>query len=450
MPFSFFASRIGWAQGGHYGTRIEAISLDPPPTIPVGCHMAWLETKGDVFRIRFRYGTVKHLLALNTSDRKEAHESLARFEAHLRLIEQGIIDSPPADADIGVYIISAGKLKKRASQSPVVERITLAKLFDSYLSSFPREAKELRTWQTETTHIGHLRRLLDTKLSLSEVSSKTLQGYINARSLEKGKGTKAVRRETMHKEIGTFSSIWNRWGVPQGFTDQPAPVKNLTYPKGTTKPPFQIREQIGRRIALGKLSAEETSELWQSLFLTLSEVDALLDYVRGLQQPPFVYAMFVFAAHTGARRSEVRRSLITDFDFTAKTVLIREKKKDSSKVETYRTVPMTARLEQVMRDWFAEHPKSPLTICTPSGRSLSEHYITTLLHRATAGSPWSLVPGWHCFRHSFISNCVSRGIDQRLIDHWVGHSTDAMRRRYSHLLPTVSQAAILSVFGNAV
>jgi integrase len=411
--------------------------------------MAWLEKKGDVFRIRFRYGNAKHFLALNTADKKEAHDSLARFEANLRLIEQGIIDVPPAEADLGVYIISAGKLKSRASQSPVVERITLAKLFDSYLSSFPRAAKEPRTWQTETTHIGHLRRLLDTRLSLSEVSSKTLQAYVDARSLENGKGKKSVRRETIHKEIGTFSSVWNKWGVPQGFTDRPAPVKTLTYPKGATKPPFQIREQIERQITLGKLSADEAAELWQSLFLTLSEVEALLDYVRDLQQPPVVYAMFVFAAHTGARRSEVRRSRVTDFDFEAKTVLIREKKKDSTKVETYRTVPMTARLERVMRDWFADHPKSPLTICTSSGRSFSEFYITTLLHRVTAGSQWSVVPGWHCLRHSFISNCVARGIDQRLIDFWVGHSTDAMRRRYSHLLPAVSQAAILSVFGNA-
>lgn len=117
--------------------------------------MAWLETKGNVFRIRFRFGGAKHFLSLRSSDRREADETLARFKGNLRLIEQGIIDSPPENADIGVYIISGGKLKGRPSQSPSAERITLAKLFDSYLTSFPRGAKEVRTWQTETTHIGH-------------------------------------------------------------------------------------------------------------------------------------------------------------------------------------------------------------------------------------------------------------------------------------------------------
>lgn len=223
-------------------------------------------------------------------------------------------------------------------------------------------------------------------------------------------------------------------------------MRNLIYPKGTTKPPFQIREQIERKIALGKLSAGAISELWQSLFLTIPEVESLLDYIRDRHTLPFVYPMFAFAAHTGARRSELRRSVVTDFDFASRTVMIREKKKDSAKVKTYRTVPLTARLEQVMRDWFAKHPGSPHAICMPNGQPLKDTYTTTLLHQATAGSQWMVIPGWHCLRHSFISNCAARGIDQRLIDHWVGHSTDAMRRRYSHLLPAVSQAAIVSVF----
>ena len=85
--------------------------------------MAWLETKGDVFRIRFRYGGAKHLLALHTSNKKEADESLARFEANIRLIERGIIDPPPAAADVGVYIVSGGKLAERLLAFPLRGKI---------------------------------------------------------------------------------------------------------------------------------------------------------------------------------------------------------------------------------------------------------------------------------------------------------------------------------------
>ena len=40
------------------------------------------------------------------------------------------------------------------------------------------------------------------------------------------------------------------------------------------------------------------------------------------------------------------------------------------------------------------------------------------------------------------------GVDQRLIDDWVGHTTEEMRRRYRHLIPSVQKQAIRSVFGN--
>jgi integrase len=54
---------------------------------------------------------------------------------------------------------------------------------------------------------------------------------------------------------------------------------------------------------------------------------------------------------------------------------------------------------------------------------------------------------WHVLRHSFISACASRSVDQRLIDEWVGHTTEEMRRRYRHLYPSVQREAIASVFG---
>ncbi|VTR92872.1 site-specific recombinase : Site-specific recombinase XerD OS=Singulisphaera acidiphila (strain ATCC BAA-1392 / DSM 18658 / VKM B-2454 / MOB10) GN=Sinac_1949 PE=4 SV=1: Phage_integrase [Gemmata massiliana] len=409
--------------------------------------MAWLETKGNVFRIRFRYGGTKHLLTLHTSDKKEADESLACFGANLRLIERGIIDPPPAAAEIGRYIISGGKLARRPSETARSERATLGILFDRYLTSFPRAAKEASTWKTETIHIGHLRRLLDVRLPLADVSQKTIQEYIDARTQETGLRKKRISRETVRKELGTFSAIWNKWGVPQGLVSGPPPVTNLTFPKGSAKAPFQTREQIERQIARHKLSLNAQAELWHGLFLTLPEVEELLDHVRAAGRPAYVYPMMMFAAHTGARRSEIRRSLVNDFDFVGKTVMIREKKKDHDKIETYRTVPLSPRLETAMREWFQKHGGGMHTICTPSGRAITDHYATKIMLGAVRRSKWSVISGWHCLRHSFISNCAARGVDQRLIDHWVGHTTEAMRRRYSHLLPAVSQAALFSVFG---
>ena len=35
-----------------------------------------------------------------------------------------------------------------------------------------------------------------------------------------------------------------------------------------------------------------------------------------------------------------------------------------------------------------------------------------------------------------------RGVDQRIIDEWMGHQTEAMRKRYRHLFPKDRRAAI--------
>lgn len=52
--------------------------------------------------------------------------------------------------------------------------------------------------------------------------------------------------------------------------------------------------------------------------------------------------------------------------------------------------------------------------------------------------------GFHTYRHSFASNLAAAGVDQRLIDEFMGHTTEAMRKRYRHLFPTNKRSAIES------
>ncbi len=60
---------------------------------------------------------------------------------------------------------------------------------------------------------------------------------------------------------------------------------------------------------------------------------------------------------------------------------------------------------------------------------------------------WSVMLGWHVLRHSCISALAARGIDQRIINEIAGHTTEAMARRYRHLIPDLKEAAIKQVFG---
>ncbi len=226
----------------------------------------------------------------------------------------------------------------------------------------------------------------------------------------------------------------------------------LVYPKTSERPPFRTRAEIEAQLA----RKSQDPEIWGSLFLTLADVGEVLGIVRERASSAWIHPMVCFAAHTGARRAEMLRSRVEDLDLEGATVLIREKKKERGKLTT-RRVPISPFLGRVLATWLdSDHPGGPWTFAHPAvvprsrkergeGEPISVADSNGHLHRALGGSRWEMV-GWHTFRHSFASNCAAKGIDERLIDGWMGHQTEAMRRRYRHLLPDHQSKAIRDVF----
>jgi integrase len=157
--------------------------------------------------------------------------------------------------------------------------------------------------------------------------------------------------------------------------------------------------------------------------------------------------MFFLAAHSGARRSEMLRVRIDDIDFEGERIQLREKKKDRSRDETYRSIPLTPKLLEVLKDWVLNHPGGQMLIVDQKGKPLTLSQVSRGFRTVVQSSKWEVLLGWHVLRHSFASNCASRGIDQRIIDEWMGHQTEEMRRRYRHMIPSNEQRAIHLVFG---
>jgi integrase len=217
--------------------------------------------------------------------------------------------------------------------------------------------------------------------------------------------------------------------------------------------------------------------------LTLPEVERLLTHVKDRACHPWIFPVVATAAHTGAREGELLRMRIGDVDFAAGGVSIQEKKRAHGR-RTTRRVPLSSTLAAILNDWLKIHPGSahlfaqaehverskkrsrttghlwndrPGTVkerlvgvterTRPGILPLTEDEAGDHLKRTLAGSEWAVVRGWHNSRHSFISACASKGIDQRLIDEWVGHSTEQHRKRYRHLYPSVQAEALRSVLG---
>ena len=82
-------------------------------------------------------------------------------------------------------------------------------------------------------------------------------------------------------------------------------------------------------------------------------------------------------------------------------------------------------------------PPGPLTFS-----ECQTHFKKTL-----EGSKWEVVKGLHTLRHSMISCMAAGGIDQRIIDDIVGHTSEEMRKRYRHQTPAVKSQAVVAVFG---
>jgi integrase len=127
---------------------------------------------------------------------------------------------------------------------------------------------------------------------------------------------------------------------------------------------------------------------------------------------------------------------------------IREQKRDRSREMTFRCVPMADGLKIVLQEWLKEHhPGGPFTLAGRESKPFTRQMLTKAFRSTVEGSSWQMVQGYHVLRHSFASNCALKGVDQRITDDWMGHQTEAMRRRYRHLFPDQQREAIRSVFG---
>jgi integrase len=289
-------------------------------------------------------------------------------------------------------------------------------------------------------------RVLGSQFDVRNLSQESLQNYISARQKERTNRGTTVSPTTIRKEMATLSAVWS-W-APDSYKLNAFPnKKRLRYAKTTEKPPFQTWTEIETQIARGGLSEEQEAELWDCLFLSLDEMSELSRHVHETAIQPFIYPMVVTAAHTGARRSELVRSRVADFQ--DETLIIREAKRVKGKRST-RRVPVSTPLSKVLHKWLQNHPGGQFMFCqdkangpTPLTRNQAhDHFKRTL-----SGSKWGILRGWHVLRHSFVSNCALKGLDQRIIDSFVGHNTDEMRRRYTHLFPSATRHAIKSVFG---
>ena len=398
-----------------------------------------------VWRIRFRFSGRQYYRSIDTSDQKRALQVKHQVEETLDLLKRGRISLPEgANMDeAGWFIVSGGRLSTNPSVSTTSRTLNAAT--DAYFESLPEGAKAGSSLYTERIHVAHLLRFLGAATHLQRIGVSELQDFVKKRSQEKGLKGKKVQPETIRKELATYRLIWG-FAKTRGWVDGELSLRQVKLPKAPSRPPFATWDEIERKIKRGGMSENEVAELWGCLFLREQEVANLLEHVKKHAAHEFVYPMIGFAALSGARRSEILRSEVDDFNFDRKCIMIRERKRTKRASDSYRQVQLCDRLESIMLEWFSCHPGGRYTVCTVAGQPLTRDAANYHFGKVVKGSRWSVLRGFHILRHSFASICALHGIPDSIIQAWMGHVTDEMRDRYRHLFPEQTEKAMASLF----
>jgi integrase len=364
----------------------------------------------------------------------------------LNLIDRGRLTVPDG-VSLEDFVAAGGKVPTIAVRPEI---ITSRQLFDGYLKTHANSTVEESSLGTSRGHLNQIVETIGERFRVQTLTLQDLQLHVDRRR------KKGIAPVTLKKEIATFRGCWN-WATHGGLLKGPFPNKGLRIPKEEEKEPFRTFAEIEAVITTEHLDEDRLEALWKSLYLTCAELEEFLAYVRQNGTLPWLYPMVTFAAFTGARRSEMLRSLLADVDLEAGIVTIREKKRVRGKRST-RTAPITPKLAEVLRGWLAVRPTSTHLFCQAAQvtRSKKKREAPTAVtpdeahdhfKRTIADSKWQVMRGYHVLRHSFSSNMIAAGVDQRIIDEIMGHSTEEQRRRYRHLAPKLTSDAVKGVFG---
>lgn len=388
--------------------------------------MASIQRKGDGWYCQFLYLRRRHTFAAGKVDEAEAESIRARVEHVLMRLKQGLM-ALPAGGDVVEFVRHDGR--PPAAKAAAATAATFLQFREAYLATVGHGAIEANTLETVGTHLGHFARTLGDGFPMGGLALAHLQRHVDRRRGD-------VEGVTIRKEVDTLRTVWN-WSARMGTVSGEFPSKGLIYPKEREKLPFMTRAEIDRRLEAGG----DPDDLWECLYLTLPEVEEFLAFVKARKAPDWFYPMVLFAAHSGARRSEVIRAMAEDVDLAGGVVTIREKKRVKGRLTT-RRVPLSETLAGELRGWLPGRVSLFGTGAAPrSVQGTQKAFV-----RAVKGSKWSVMKGYHTLRHAFVSALVTKGVDQRVIEELAGHMDEKTSRRYRHLAPSLKSDALRSVF----
>lgn len=392
------------------------------------------DQKSKSFLLNFRWRGKRYTRSIKTSNAKVAREAQARVNYLLSRIKGGVEAIPPG-VGIASFIFDGQAISTEDDER---RRKSIRAFLKEYLDYARPPRKSPNTYSTECIHVRHLERFLDSKRILDRpLSQITAEFFDEYKKYREGD----VSPTTINKELETFRFIFQL--AVKYRTLESNPVKEVDkYKKANVPHRFMTKAEIDKEIAARDYTAEEAQDLFRFRYLTEKEISALLELAR--EKSPFLFPILTLVAYTGARRSEVLRLAWADVDFKTRKIWLTSLKGSRTEKLSSRDVDMHPTLSSVLKDHQEKSGREKNVFVNGLGEAITPQDLTERLVKFVKGTDFEGI-GFHTLRHSFASNLAARGVDQRIIDHFMGHQTKEMRMRYQHLFPERREKAILQL-----
>ncbi|MCE9567783.1 MAG: tyrosine-type recombinase/integrase [Planctomycetes bacterium] len=410
--------------------------------------MANLGHKDGVFHVRFRFRGKEFKKSLKTKDESSARAALHLIELTLHRLHTGQLQVPEA-VDPGDFVVSGGMLlepiQPAIASEPAAPLPTTRELIDLYTAS-QKNLLAPSYHASQAMHLRHLLRHLGKRgdQPCDKIGFRDLDGFLQTRLAERHPNTAERERITLLQ--------FYKWVVRQEHMEV-SPAAGLAPIKGgEDRPPFRTATEIERVLERGGLTDEERLDAWECLYLSPPEIAGLLATVKANATIDYGFLLHAIPAYTGIRRGEVLRLRWVDVDLDEGYLSARSRKQSKRKRETIRRITLHPELKAELQTWREKQTRGQHVICESDGSGpISNDRANRVFWQPMRKTGWCLdngrdlfKVGFHTYRHSFASNLAGAGVDQRVIDEFMGHTTEAMRKRYRHLFPKAKKSAIES------
>jgi integrase len=221
----------------------------------------------------------------------------------------------------------------------------------------------------------------------------------------------------------------------------------------------------------GKRSAEKRQKVKLKIGVdipTPQEVAAIFEGAKEVAGGRF-RPIFVTAAFTGLRASELRGLRWEDVDLKKNELHVRQRADRFREIGRpksqagERTVPFGSFVANTLKEWKLRCPKGELGLAFPNGKGNVEDLVNIVKRGLIpAGVKANVVKGgkakytgMHLFRHFYASWCIDRNLPPKVVQERLGHASITITYdRYGHLFPRGDDAkeidaAELRVVGSA-